>query len=192
MHYAFTQYSLRQGLKKFPAQSKLAAMTEMKQLHDMQVFAPMNKSDLSKQELSQVLNSLMFIKEKRCGKFKARACADGRPQPLLYDKSDASSPTVKTESVLLTSIIDADESRFIGVYDIPGAFLHSKLEETVHMKVIGALAKILITIAPDVYSPYVTVEKGQEVIYLVLTRALYGCIKSALQFWKHLSGHLQA
>jgi hypothetical protein len=79
MHYAFTQFSLCQGLKKFPVQSKLAAMTEMKQLHNMQVFAPVNKSNLSKQELSQVLNSLMFIKEKQCGKFKAWACVDRRP-----------------------------------------------------------------------------------------------------------------
>ena len=105
---------------------------------------------------------------------------------------DASSPTVKTESVILTSIIDAKESRVVGVYDIPGAFLHSKLDEVVHIKVTGALAKYLVTIAPVVYGNYVTMERDKEVIYLLLTRALYGCIKSALQFWKHLSGHLQA
>jgi hypothetical protein len=97
---------------------------------------------------------------------------------------DASSPTVKTESVILTSIIDADESRFVGVYDIPGAFLHSKLDEVVHMRVTGSLAKYLEAIAPDVYGSYITIEKDKEVIYLLLTRALYGCLKSALQFWK--------
>jgi hypothetical protein len=188
--YAFAQYSLRQGLKKFPIETEIAAMAEMKQLHDMNVFKPIKKCELTSQELSKVLNFLMFIKQKRCGRFKARACADDRPQRLLYNKMDASSPTVKTESVILTSIIDADESRFIAVYDIPGAFLHSKLDEDVHMKVTGSLAKYLETIAPDIYGSYITMEKDKEVIYLLLTRALYGCLKSALQFWKHLSSHL--
>ena len=192
MSYAFTQYSLRQGLKKFPDETRSAAIAEMKQLHDMHVFEPVDKSDLTNQQLSHVLNSLMFVKKKRCGRFKARACADGRPQRVIYNKLDASSPTVKTESVILTSIIDAKESRVVGVYDIPGAFLHSKLDEVVHIKVTGALAKYLVTIAPVVYGNYVTMERDKEVIYLLLTRALYGCIKSALQFWKHLSGHLQA
>jgi hypothetical protein len=65
---------------------------------------------------------------------KARVCADGCPQRFLYEKWESSSLTVKTESVLLTSMIDAYEERTIGVYDTPGAFLHSKLDETVHMK----------------------------------------------------------
>jgi hypothetical protein len=77
------------------------------------------------------------------------------------------------------------------VYDIPGAFLHSKLDEIVHMRVTDALTKFLVAVAPFVYSRFVSEEKGQDVIYLQLIRALYGCLKSALQFWKHLSGHLK-
>jgi hypothetical protein len=41
------------------------------------------------------------------------------------------------------------------------------------------------------YAPFSIDENGQLTIYLLLTRALYGCLKSALQFWKHLSGHLK-
>jgi hypothetical protein len=189
--YACTHYLLCQGLRKYPIKAKIAAMVEMKQLHDVNVFKPVKKDDLTSQELSQVLSSLMFIKHKQCGRFKARACTDGRPQRLLYNKMDASLPTVKTESVILPSMIDADESRFVGVYDIPDAFLHSKLDEVVHMRVTGYLAKYLEAIAPDVYSSYITIENDKEVIYLLLTRAPYGCLKSALQFWKHLSNHLQ-
>jgi hypothetical protein len=131
--YAFTQYSLHQGLWKYPFEAKIAAMAEMKQLHDMNVFKPVKKDDLTSQELSHVLSSLMFIKQKRCGWSKARACADRRTQRLLYNKMDASLPTVKTESVILTSIIDEDQSRFVGVYDIPGALLHSKQDKVVHV-----------------------------------------------------------
>ena len=65
-------------------------------------------------------------------RIKARACTDGRPQRLLYDKSEASSPTVKMESVFLTQ-----EGRQVAVYDISGAFLHSELPDIVHMKVRG-------------------------------------------------------
>jgi hypothetical protein len=121
---------------------------------------------------------------------KGQVCADGRPQQMLYDKTDVSSLTVKTESVLLTSIIDASEGRVVAVYNIPGAFLHSTLEEVVHIKVTGALTKFLVSIDEKLYSDFVINEKSNDVIYLQLTRALYGCLKSALQFWKHLSGNL--
>jgi hypothetical protein len=119
-------------------------------------------------------------------------CADGRPQQYIYEKWEASSPTVKTEWELLTSMIEAKENRTVGIYDIPGAFLHSKLDETVHMKVSGILAKCLIEVSRETYEPFASTENGQTTIYSLLTRALYGCLTSALQFWKHLSGHLKA
>jgi hypothetical protein len=59
------------------------------------------------------------------------------------------------------------------------------------MKVSGVLAKCLIEVSKETYGPFITMEKGQTTIYLLLTQALYGCLKSALQFWKHLSGHLK-
>jgi hypothetical protein len=54
------------------------------------------------------------------------------------------------------------------------------------MKVTGDLARLLIQVCPDVYAEYMVIENQKEVIYLLLTRALYGCLLSALQFWKHL------
>jgi hypothetical protein len=99
---AFTQYFLKQGLKKFPVAAGEATVKEMKQLHDKEVFDPRHPWELTSKEKKEALGSLIFIKEKRDTRIKARACADGRPQRLLYDKSDALSPTVKTESVLLT------------------------------------------------------------------------------------------
>ena len=88
---------------------------------------------------------------------------------MLYEKIDASSPTVRTESVILTSIIDASEEREIAVYDIPGAFLHAKLPDVVHMKVAGELATLLVQVDPDTYKDFVIMEKGKETIYLLLT-----------------------
>jgi hypothetical protein len=35
VHFAFTQYSLKQALKRFPVEAKNATVAEMQQLHDM-------------------------------------------------------------------------------------------------------------------------------------------------------------
>ena len=46
---------------------------------------------------------------------------------------DASSPTVGTESVLLTSVIEAKEHQHVISTAIPGASMQGDQEETVHM-----------------------------------------------------------
>jgi hypothetical protein len=57
--------------------------------------------------------------------------------------------------------------------------------------VSGSVAQCLMEVSRKTYAPFSIDENGQLTIYLLLTRALYGCLKSALQFWKHLSGHLK-
>ena len=42
----------------------------------------------------KALNYLLFLKQKRCGKIKARGCADGRPQKEYVAREDSSSPTI--------------------------------------------------------------------------------------------------
>jgi hypothetical protein len=83
---AFTQYSLKQGLKAFPVEARDAATAEVIQLHEMQVFQRIHKSSLTKQELLRFLNSITFIKQKRCGKIKARSFANGRSQRAIFGK----------------------------------------------------------------------------------------------------------
>ena len=191
LHQAFTQVSLKQGLKKWGKDAAEATMAKMQQLHK-NVVEPVKWDDLTREEKSQALRSMIFLKQKRCGRIKAKTCADGRPQHYLYDKMEASSPTVKTESVLLSAVIDATEDRYIAVCDIPGAFLRAYLDEDVHMMMEGALADLMIKVAPDMYGPTATTNaKGQTVLYVKLTRALYGCLKSALKFWEQLSGILE-
>jgi hypothetical protein len=72
----------------------------LKQLQNIKVLEPVKKSTVTRQELLGVLNTIAFIKTKRCGRIKARTCADGRPQRKLYKIGNASSPTVRTESVV--------------------------------------------------------------------------------------------
>jgi hypothetical protein len=60
---------------------------------------------------------------------KGRGCADGRKQRKYIAKEDASSPTVATESVFITAVIDAEEGRDVAVVDIPGAFMQANMDE---------------------------------------------------------------
>ena len=193
LHYLMTQLSLKQGIKVWKQAGVDAVHKEMKQMHDLNVFEPVDKSTLTKAQLRQALRTIIFLKQKRCGRIKARACADGRKQRLLYSKEDATSPTVKTESVLITALIDAIEERDVAIVDIPGAFLRAMLEEVVHVCLRGLLAEIMVEISKETYGPYIFYDKnGEAVLYVKLTRALYGCLKSSLQFWKQLSGVLEA
>jgi hypothetical protein len=78
----------------------------------------------------------------------------GNKQRDYISKEDASSPTVTTESVLLTCIIDAKEERDVTVIDIPNAFIQTRVEaekDKAIIKIRGTLVNILIDITPDVY-----------------------------------------
>jgi hypothetical protein len=104
----------------------------------------------------------MFLKQKRGGKIKGRTVASGNKQRDYISKEDASSPTVATESVLLSCIIDAEEERDVAVVDIPNAFVQTRAENEKDMafiKIRGILVNILVEIAPDVYKSYVSKDK---------------------------------
>jgi hypothetical protein len=185
-----TQLSLKQGLKRFPEKTKKATIQELTQLHEMNVFEPIRKSSMTRQEIIGTLNTLTFIKRKRFGRVKARTCADGRPQRNLYQKWEASSPTLRTELVLITAMINAYEGRTIGVYDIPGSFLHAHQTDITYVKMTDEAATLLIEVSPTTYKDYLILERYKNKIYLMLRKALYGCIKSALLFWENFSGKL--
>lgn len=76
--------------------------------------------DLTADQKQEALQYLMFLKQKRCGKIKGRGCADGRPQRQYMSKEETLSPTVMTESVLLSCAIDAMEGCDVATADIPG------------------------------------------------------------------------
>ena len=119
-------------------------------------FRPKLKKDLTQQEVDSILESHLFLKEKRDGTIKGRTVANGNGQRDFISKEDVSSPTVATESVLLTCVIDAEEGRDVAVIDIPNAFIQTRVEDEKDMVIIrvrGVLVDMLVDIAPDVYNP---------------------------------------
>ena len=132
----------------------------------------------------------MFLKQKRTGQIKGQGCADGCKQRLHTPEDDASSPTVATESVLLSCVIDAKEQCNVATVDILGAFMQGDQDETVHMCLEGTLAKLLTKCDPKLYRQYVVTKNNKPVLYVELIKARYGTLCAALIFWRKLTSKL--
>jgi hypothetical protein len=124
-----TQLSLKSGLRQWGSRAYNAVESEKKQLHFRNTFNPMHWSSLTRVQRLMTLEPHMFLKEKRDGKIKRRTVAGGNKQRDYISKGDASSPTVTTESVLLSCIINAQENRDVAVIDIPIAFIQTRVED---------------------------------------------------------------
>ena len=184
------QMSLKAGLCTFGNDGMKAVEKEMRQLHDRDVMKPVYKKSLTQEQRKEALAYLMFLKRKRCGKIKGRGCADGRKQRAYITKEDSTAPTVSIEAVFLTAVIDAMEGRSVAVLDVPGAFMQAEIDELVHVRFTGAMVTLLLEIDHEMYKDYVVVEKGEQVMYMELLKALYGTLRAARLFWQKLSKQL--
>ena len=184
------QMSLKAGLRTFGSDGMKAVEKEMRQLHDRDVMIPVHKKSLTPEQRREALAYLMFLKRKRCGKIKGRGCADGRKQRAYITKEDSTAPTVSTEAVFLTTVIDALENRDVAVLDVPGAFMQADIDELVHVRFTGEMVRILLQIDEQMYSEYVMTERGEQVMYMELLKALYGTLRAARLFWQKLSKQL--
>jgi hypothetical protein len=190
---ALVHYSMNAGIKKFKEKGEAGVTKELTQMHDMNVFRPIEVESLTYDEKKKALSSLMFLKEKRDSSVKARMCADGRKQKDgTWAKQDTTSPTVATESVFITTVIDAHEGRDVACFDIPGAFLHADVDEDITMVLKGRLAELMVQVAPNLYRKYITVDrKGTAILYVKMQKALYGLLRSALLFYNKLVADLE-
>ena len=106
-------------------------------------------------------------------------------------KSETTSPTVAIESVMISCTIDAMEGRDVATVDIPGAFMQTEQEGTVHVRLEGVMVKQLLKIDRDKYEKYIRWHNNKPILYVRLKKALYGTLQAAMLFWKDLSSKLQ-
>jgi hypothetical protein len=180
-----TQLSLKADLKAWGNKASEAVHSEMKQLHCCDTFEPKHWKDLIEIQRKSVLESHMFLKDKRNGKIKGRTVAGGNKERSHISKEDSSSPTVATEAVLLTCIIDAEEGRDVAVVDISNAFIQTKFEDKADMAIIkvrGILVDMLLATTLNTHQPYVTNPKGQETQG---TREAAHCPVQGCSLWNH-------
>ena len=188
------QYNLKKGLELFGDRAEAATTKELQQIHDFGTYVPQDASSLSRAEKLKALSALMFIVEKRNGDIKARKCAVGSKQRTFpgYVKAEWSSPTVSTDGVILTSTIEAHEGRDVATIDLPNAFLNALNNEQTLMLLKGKLAELMVQIDPKMYRKHIiTSSKGEPMLYVRLSKALYGLLQSALLFYRKLRSELE-
>ena len=60
------------------------------------------------------------------------------------------------------------------------------------MRVKGLVAKMLVAVEPMLYRKYIVYNnKGCPELYVIVQKALYGMMRSALLFYRHLVKHLK-
>ena len=147
--------------------------------------------------MKMLLSYLMFLKRKRNGLVKARGCDDGRPQREFITKIESSSLCVKTHALFLSCIVDAFKNRCVVVADIPAAFLSANWPADApdcHIQFEGVMVEMLCQIKPEYRKlfKYSRSKSGRLRKMLVgkISKAIYGTLLGAIQFYKKLRGVL--
>ena len=94
-----------------------------------ETFVPRRMSELTADQQTKIIQSHMFIVQKRTGETKARMVAGGNTQLGYVPKEESSSPTVSTKAVLLTLIVDALEGRDVAIVNIPNGFIQTRVHD---------------------------------------------------------------
>jgi hypothetical protein len=187
------QYGFNKGLKEFGSLGYEATVKELDDnLLGMGAVKMLKPTEVGKTIRYEALNYLMFLKRKRCGKIKARGCADGRPQREYISKDESSSPTVSIYALMTSCLMDAIEERKVATCDIPGAFLQADwpADRDCYLKFEGAMVSMICDIDPKHAKNIVYGRNGKKFIYAKLTKAVYGTLLGAILFYEKLSKQL--
>ena len=72
------QMSAREGISKYGEKAMEVLHNEFLQLHDMDVFIPVLREQLTREQIGNTLRAISVAKEKSDGSLKGRTCTDGR------------------------------------------------------------------------------------------------------------------
>lgn len=184
LHVLFQQMSAKEGIKKFGEEAVAAMFKEYMQIDNLKVVGRVDKRKLTRELKRKALRAVNLIKKKRCGKIKGRTCANGAPHRKFVPREEATSPTLKIESLMGLILFAAVEKRDVAIFDVPGAYLHAELGEDkfVLLKLEDDFVKIMCDVNPE-YKDDILYEDGKPVLYLQILKALYGMIESALLWY---------
>ena len=157
LHHSHTQMSAKKGIRLHGNRAIEALLKELAQLEDMNTFEPLQAHKLSRVQRTEALRVINLIKEKRDNSLKGRTCVDGRPQRKYISKEQAASPTVSTEALLCTLVVDAHEDRYVATADVKGAYLHAEIDDYVILKLDGEVVDVFCKLNPR-YKDFVVIE----------------------------------
>ena len=135
-----TQMGMKKGIKTFVQAGVDAVQKQPKHIHNSEAMKPMHSHEMSSEQSRALLQYLIFLKKNRDGKIKGRGCADKQKQCKTTSKDDAIAPTVAIESVMLLCTMNAKECQEVATVNISGAFMQADMDETVHVRLEGAMA----------------------------------------------------
>ena len=160
---------------------------------DKPVIRTISYDTLTNEDKRKALDAVNIIELKRDGRLKGRSCANGSKQRSYLSEYDlVASSTVSLEGIITSFLIGAYEGRNYMSFDVPGAFLQADMpdDKLVLLKFKGRMAYMLADVN-EKYREHLVKEDGKTVLYVKLIRAIYGCIESALQWYKLFSETLQ-
>lgn len=139
----FAFLSVQAGIKKWVDKTREAVRDELRLFVKEKVFKGLRKPTAA--QMKRVLMIHCFVVEKRDGRIKARAVADGRGQ-TRYSEEETYSPKVRLESIMLNAFIDAFEGRHVATEDIKGAFLKASIPKDLELivKMTGEMAQMIL------------------------------------------------
>ena len=180
----FAQLGKKAAVKEYGQAAVAAILKEVKQLEGKKTFMAHAIHELTEMERQRALRSITLVTQKRNRIIKGRTVADGRKQRDYIPRDDITSPTISTEALMLSLAIDAHEGRYVATADVEGAYLHADMDDKVIMVFEGEMVDYMIAINPE-YEKYVhTTKTEKHFMYVQLLKALYGCIQSALLWFK--------
>lgn len=83
------------------------------------------------------------------------------------------------------------ENRDVATADVVGAYLHANMDDFTLLKLQEDVVEIMCEVNP-MYIDFVVIENGKKVLYLLLLKALYGCVRSALLWYELFHNTLRA
>ena len=95
----------------------------------MNTFGRLCPEELTPKQKQYILHAITLIMEKRFGKIKGGACADGRVQISYITKEEAAAPTVSMDALLAQLMIDTFKERAMVIFDAPGAYSNTDMLE---------------------------------------------------------------
>ena len=122
-------FNLRKGLREFGEDGVEGAKKELSQMHLRKGFRSVAVAELTHQEQLRAQEDLMLLTRKQSGECKGRLVYNGKGTREWISREDKSSPTVLTESLMMTCAIDAFKGRDVMTLDIPNAYIQASANQ---------------------------------------------------------------
>ena len=153
----------KKGLELYKEEGAEAVLKELRQIHSKKDIIPLQPKEMTYEQKKAALRYLMFLKKKLCGRINGRDCVDGRKKRVYVSKEESSYPTVTTEGIMVSCILDAMEGRDVATVDIHGSFLNADMDDIVDMQLDGAMAKLLVKVDLKTNSKHLVLKNGKKV-----------------------------